>query len=661
MNQDDPALVWTPSARATDEASITAFTRFASSRSGLAADAPYEELRRWSVEDATGFWNAVTEFCELAWDTPPAAVTDDAPMPGTRWFPGGRLNYAAQVFRTRRTGPAIVGHDETGISRTLSWTELEAQVAGLAATLDGLGVRAGDRVVGYLSDCPEAIVAFLAAASLGAVWAGCGTDLTGEAARARLAQLDPTCLIAASGHHHRGRWVERTQDVLDLREGLTSLRTTVLVGEGHFTDGTTLEWAHAISSPARQAVPLPVPAEHPLWVLFTSGTTGPPKGIVHSHAGVVVEHLKTLSLHLDIGPGDQFFWYTTLNWMMWNLRVGGLLRGATVHCFDGAPVARALWEVAERGRITHLGVSPGYLSGSRDAGLRPAADFDLAALRVVGCTGSVLTAALHRWAAVELGPEVLVGSTTGGTDVVSGFAGFAPTVPIRAGEIAVRCLAVDLHAWSPEREQLTDRVGELVVTSPMPSMPLGFWDDQDGSRYRDAYFTHFPGVWRHGDWITVTDRGSVIVHGRSDATLNRRGIRMGSADICQAAEDLPEVVEALVVGIEEPGGGYWMPMFVTLPDGRHLDEHLATAIRAAVRDRISPRHVPDEVIKAPGIPHTRTGKKLEVPVKNILRGSGFDRAVQTDTVDRPELLEFYREIGARRRLKQAQEDERPSL
>lgn len=645
VNDAEPAQVWTPSAQAIDEATITAFARFADGRGGPAPDAPYEQLWQWSVEEPAAFWCAVAEFCEIAWDTPPDAITDGRPLPETHWFPGGRLNYAAQVFRTPRTGAAVVGHDESGIRQTLSWAALEEQVAGLAATLAGLGVRAGDRVVGYLPDRPEAIVAFLATASLGAVWASCGTDLAGDAARARLAQLAPTVLVAASGHHHRGRWVDRVGDVVALRKGLTSLRATVLVGDGHRADG--IEWDQAVSSSGSQVAPVPVPAEHPLWVLFTSGTTGPPKGIVHSHAGVVVEHLKTLSLHLDIGSGDQFFWYTTLNWMMWNLRVSGLLRGATVHCFDGAPAARALWQVAECGRVTHLGLSPGYLNASRDAGLHPAADFDLTALRVVGCTGSVLTAGVHAWAAAELGPEVLVGSTTGGTDVVSGFAGSVPTVPIRAGEIAVRCLGVDLHAWSPEREPLIDEVGELVVTSPMPSMPIGFWGDADGSRYRSTYFEEFLGVWRHGDWVTVTGRGSVIVHGRSDATLNRHGIRMGSADICQAAEDLPEIAEALVVGIEEDDGGYWMPMFVTLTDGRRLDEDLATTVRAAVRDRVSPRHVPDEVIHAPGIPHTRTGKKLEVPIKNILRG--FTGAVQEDAVDRPDLLEFYRETGERRR------------
>lgn len=629
------------------EPQITAFARLAEAHGGPGATASYEELWRWSVEDTSGFWNAVSDFCALAWETEPEAVTDGAPMPGTGWFPGGRINYVSQVFAAPRTGSAVVGHDETGINQILSWSELQEQVGALAATMADLGVTAGDRVVGYLPDRPEAIVAFLAAASLGAVWAGCGVDLAGEAALARLSQLAPTCLIAAAGYHHRGRWIDRTADVAGVREGLPSLRATVLVGQGHTATDCTVEWEAAVSSSGPQRVPVAMPSDHPLWVLFSSGTTGPPKGILHGHAGVVIEHLKTLRLHFDMSPGDQFFWYTTLNWMMWNLRLGGLLCGVTVHCFDGAPTPHALWQVAERGRITHLGVSPGYLSASRDAGLHPTADFDLSSLQMLGCTGSVLTAAVHQWVADELGPEVTVSSSTGGTDVVSGFAGGVPTVPGRAGEITARWLGVDMHAWSADREPLIDEVGELVVTSPMPSMPVEFWSDPDGARYRSAYFEEFPGVWRHGDWVTVTERGSVVVHGRSDATLNRHGIRMGSADICQAAEDLPEVTEALVVGVEEPEGGYWMPMFVTLSEGNHLDEELAATIQAAVRDKVSPRHVPDEVIEAPGIPHTLTGKKLEVPVKNILRG--MTAAADVSAIDQPDLLTFYQQVGDDRR------------
>lgn len=638
----------------TPEPLITAFARAARKHGAPGPAAAYEELWRWSVEDTVGFWTAVDEFCGVAWETRPGAVSDGAPMPDTRWFPGGRLNYVDQVFAVPRTGPAVVGHDEQGITQTLTWADLERQVAALAGSLVDAGVRAGDRVVGYLPDRPEAVVAFLATASLGAVWAGCGTDLAGEAALARTRQLDPTCLVAAAGYHHRGRWVDRTADVEVLRTGLPGVRVTVLVGDGHPARDGCLPWDAAVDHAEPVRAPVAVPSEHPLWVLFTSGTTGPPKGIVHGHAGVVVEHLKTLRLFFDLRPGDQFFWYTTLNWMMWNLRLGGLLCGATVHCFDGAPTPRALWEVAERGRITHLGVSPGYLSASRDAGVRPSTDVDLGALRVLGCTGSVLTTAVHQWVADDLGPQVRVSPTTGGTDVVTGFAGGVPTVPDHPGEISARWLGVDLQAWSAGRDELVDEVGELVVATPMPSMPVAFWDDPDGSRLRSTYFEDFPGVWRHGDWVTVTSRGAVVVHGRSDATLNRHGIRMGSADICQAAEELPEVVEALVVGIDEPDGGYWMPMFVTLAEGRLLDDHLAATITTAVRDKVSPRHVPDEVVQVPGIPHTLTGKKLEVPIKKIL--VGMDPVAQVGAVDRPDLLHVFQQLGETRRATRTTRD-----
>jgi len=640
-------IVWSPSQGMVRDAALTQFRRFAVAEHGAPQGGDYEELWRWSIERPEGFWSAVSEFCDVKWDVPPHSLTDGRPMPYTGWFPDARLNYVAQVFAHPRTGVAVVGHDERGGRRELTWEALEDQVSALAATLAYAGVEAGDRVVGYLSDRPEAIVAFLAAASLGAIWAGCGTDLSAEAAASRLSQLEPVVLVAAMGHHHRGEWRDRTADVQRLHRSIPSLRLRIEIDEEAVSPAPdVLRWADAIGGASRQR-PVSLAADHPLWVVFTSGTTGPPKGIVHSHAGVVVEHLKTLAFHLELHDGDQFFWYTTLNWMMWNLRVSGLLRGATVHCFDGTPTPTALWKIAARGRITHLGVSPGYLAATRSAGVRPAVEVDGAPLRFLGCTGSVLTEDVHRWIVDEFDGHVQVSSTTGGTDVVTGFAGSVCTQPVRAGEIAVRCLGVDLQAWSTDGHPVVGEIGELVITRPMPSMPVAFWNDPDGRRYREAYFDAFPDVWRHGDWITLTEYGSVIVHGRSDATLNRHGIRMGSADICEAAEHLSAVSEALVVGIEEPGGGYWMPMFVTLAPGHRLDDALADRIKAAVRERVSARHVPDDVIAVPGIPHTHTGKKLEVPVKNILLGRAG--AVQYDAVDRPELLEHFRRVGAERR------------
>lgn len=643
----DPALhvAWDPSHGPADPV-ISDFSRFAVDRGAPGPDAPYDDLWRWSVDNMEDFWLAVADFFDVPWHRRPDAATDGAAMPSTRWFPGGRINYVDQVFHGDRQGVAVVGHDEDGGRTELTWQALRAQVAGLAATLADRGVRPGDRVVAYLPDRVEAIVAFLATASIGAVWAGCGTDLAADAALARLRQLDPVVLVVAAGHHHRGRWVDRTRQARLLRDGMPSVSTTVLVGD-HGTPGADeVSWQEAVApdSPLRTE---PVAADHPLWCLFSSGTSGVPKGIVHSHGGVVVEHLKTAGLHLDLRTGDQFLWYTTLNWMMWNLRLAGLLRGATVHCFDGAPSPHAIWGLAERGGLTHLGVSPGLLSATRDAGLDPAATFDLSSLRFLGSTGSVLTESVHEWATDALGAHVLVASTTGGTDVVSGFAGAVLTAPVRPGEIAVRCLGVDLQAWSPSGAPLVDAVGELVVASPMPSMPIRFWDDPDGARYRAAYFDHYPGVWRHGDWITLTRRGSIIVHGRSDATLNRHGIRMGSADICDAVERLPDVAEAMVVGVDEPDGGYWMPLFVALAGGQDLTDALRQTILDRVRDAVSPRHVPDDVIAVPGIPHTHTGKKIEIPVKNILLGR--TDAAQPESIDRPELLAVFERLGRDRR------------
>jgi acetoacetyl-CoA synthetase len=624
----------------------------ASARHGAPAGS-YPELWRWSAANPDRFWRAVWEYFDIPAAVGPGAGDDailaDATMPGARWFPGVRLNYVDQVLRhATRNGPAIIGVEEDGTRTTIGWCELPGRVGALAAELRRLGVGPGDGVVAYLPDIAEATVAFLATAAVGAVWSSCGQDYAPQGAATRLGQLNPKVLFSAAGYRHGGRWIDKSADTGDLLALLSPPGT--VAPQLIMLDGD--DYRAVVAQPVAPAV-TPVDFDHPLWVLFTSGTTGRPKGIAHGHGGVILEHLKAAVLHANLGPEDVLFWQTALSWMMWNFRVGGLLCGATVVSYSGNPLypdADRLWRLVAEEAVTYFGTSPGHLQACRKAGLHPGAQHDLSRLRAVGSTGSPLPADLFEWVKAEVGGHVEVSSISGGTDVVSAFAGGTAGVPAQPGELATRYLGVDLRSWSPSRQSLVGEVGELVITAPMPSMPIGFWDDPDGSRYRAAYFEHVwadgaaPGVWRHGDWVTVTDRGSLVIHGRSDATLNRNGIRMGSADIYEVVEGLDAVTEAFVVGVDGPGGAYWMPLFVVLADGRALDEALAEEIRTAIRTRLSPRHVPDEIVAAPGIPHTRTGKKLEVPVTAILAGRS-EVSLDPRAIDRPELIDWYRTLG----------------
>ena len=492
-------------------------------------------------------------------------------------------------------------------------------------------MTAGDRVVGYLPNIPEAVVAFLASASIGAIWSACGQDYSAKAALDRLGQLEPVVLVTADGYRYGGKTHDKRDDVAALQAGLPTLRATVLASE------LTAEGADELET-------VPVDFDHPLWILFSSGTTGLPKGIMHGHGGVVLEHLKAIALQADIGADDTFFWYTSPSWMMWNFQVAGLLVGATIVCYDGSPnhpKPDALWDIAGRIGATVLGTSPGYVLGCAKAGAVPRTEHDLSALRTVGITGSSLPPSSSLWLRDNVGERVQVASISGGTDVVSAFIGGVRTVPVWPGELSAPYLGVAMDAWDESGKPVRGEVGELVITKPMPSMPVSFWNDADGSRYRSAYFEMFPGVWRHGDWITITGHDSIIVHGRSDSTLNRHGIRMGSADIYQAVERLPEIAEALVIGAEQSDGGYWMPLFVVLADDAELTDELRERIKRTIRDEVSPRHVPDEIIVAPGVPHTRTGKKLEVPIKKLFQGADPARIVEKSAVDDPALLDWY--------------------
>ncbi|WP_018178462.1 acetoacetate--CoA ligase [Jongsikchunia kroppenstedtii] len=625
----------------------------------------YGELWQWSVDRPAEFWRALWEFYDLralggtAVGPDDADIVDDVPMPGTGWFRGAAVNYVDQVLRhvdERPDAVAVVSISEDGGRRTLTWAQLRDQVASLSEVLRERGVRQGDTVAAYLPDIGEAVVAFLASAAIGAIWSGCGQDYAPEGAAGRFAQLEPTVLFCADGYRYGGKDIDKRADSAALASLLPSLSTVVSIGAPVGVSGE-LDFADCVGRDSAQLRYDPVDFAHPLWVLFSSGTTGKPKGIVHGHGGVIVEHLKQAGLHADIGPDDVFFWQTALSWMMWNYQLAGLLVGAQIVCYSGHPLypdADRLWQILESERVTFFGTSPGQLQASRKAGLRPGVDHDLSALRTLGSTGSTLAADLFGWVDDNVRQGIPVSSVSGGTDVVSAFAGGSPGVPVVAGELSCRYLGVALESWSPEGDPLVDEVGEMVITTPMPSMPVKFWNDPNGKRYRSAYFDHEwvdgprPHIWRHGDWVTVTDRGSLIIHGRSDATLNRNGIRMGSADIYEVVEGIEQIAEAFVLGVDGPDGAYWMPLFVTLVPGADLDDDLVARIRHDVRTKLSPRHVPDEVVAAPGIPHTRTGKKLEVPVTAMLAGRS-DVAIDPRAVDDVDLLDWYREQGVRHR------------
>ncbi len=645
----DVAPQWEPTLSGIANARITDFAAFVQRRGG-AQPVDYPTLWQWSIDNVDEFWKSVWAYFEIGSPEPEVALANGE-MPGAVWFPGTQLNYVDQIRRNARADrPAIVYSSEDGVDTELSWAELLRQTAALAATLRDLGVGIGDRVAGYLPNIPEAVVAFLATASIGAAWSACGQDYSAPAALTRLGQLEPSVLIAADGYRFGGKSHDRRDEVAQLRAGMPSVHTTIVVSRLESAIAGTLEWSTATSG-EHELSPVPVDFDHPLWIVFSSGTTGLPKGIVHGHGGVVLEHLKAIALHSDIGAEDTFFWYTSPSWMMWNFQVAGLLVGATIVCYDGNPAfprPDALWQIAARLRVTVLGTSPGYVLACVKAGAVPRIDHDLGALRTVGITGSTLPPSSSIWLRDNVGERVQVASISGGTDVVSAFIGGVPTVAVWPGELSVPFLGVALDAYDDNGKAVRGEVGELVITTPMPSMPIRFWNDPDGHRYHDAYFDTYPGVWRHGDWITITERGSIVVHGRSDSTLNRNGIRMGSADIYQAVEGLPEITEALVIGAEQPDGGYWMPLFVVLADGVELDAALVDRIKSTIREQASPRHVPDEIIAAPGIPHTRTGKKLEVPLKRIFQGADASCILDRNAVDAPELIDWYAAQGQRK-------------
>ncbi|MBQ1025885.1 acetoacetate--CoA ligase [Micromonospora sp. C95] len=650
-------VLWTPPADVLQRSRIGAYLRWLAEHRGLTF-ADYDALWRWSVTDLDAFWQSIWDHFGVVAHTPPIATLTDRNMPGTRWFPGATLNYAENVLRMPgRTDdePVVVAHGQTRPPATLTAGQLREQVRRVAAGLRRLGVTTGDRVAGYAPNIPETYVLMLATASLGAVFSSCAPEFGTRSVTDRWQQIEPKILVAVDGYRYGDKPVDRRAEVAAIRAALPSLRHTVSIPyldpDGPPAAGA-LAWSELAAETDEPLAFTPVPFDHPLYVLYSSGTTGLPKPIVHGHGGILLEHLKMLALHHDLGPADRFFWFTTTGWMMWNFLVSGPAVGAAIVLFDGNPGhpdLGALWRLAEQTGTTYFGTSAPFLLACRKAGLVPREIADLSALRGLGSTGAPLPAEGFTWVYDTVGGGLQLQSLSGGTDVCTGFVGGVPLLPVHAGEIACRALGAKVEARSPDGTPVIGELGELVITEPMPSMPVGFWNDPDGARYREAYFDVYPGVWRHGDWITINSRGGCVITGRSDATLNRGGVRLGTAEFYSVVEGLDEVVDSVVVHLEDDEGGAGeLLLFVVLAEGVTLDDELRRKISRELRTALSPRHVPDEIHQVRAVPRTLSAKKLEVPVKKILTGTPVDQAAAKGALANPDSLTAFATLARHR-------------
>ncbi|GAA1445147.1 acetoacetate--CoA ligase [Nocardiopsis tropica] len=656
-----PRVLWEPDEARTESSNIVAFARWASENKGVrafggeegspAASFDYDSLWRWSVTDVDGFWEAVWEYYGVRSETPYERVLAERAMPGASWFPGATLNYARHVFEGRDDARVAIRHatELRGLGEW-TWGELRRRTAAIAAGLRGLGVGPGDRVVAYLPNLPETVAAFYAVASLGAVWSSCSPDFGVRSVIDRFAQIEPKVLLAVDGYRYGGKDFDRRPVVDELRAALPTAEHTVLLDHlapGAPLDGT-MSWGQLEESGAGAELEFaPVPFDHPLWVLYSSGTTGLPKAIVHGHGGILLEQLKNLHLHLDAREDDRVFWFTTTGWMMWNFLVSVLLTPASIVLYDGSPAAPdmgALWDLAADAGVTVFGTSAGFLASSMKEGVHPREGRDLSRLKAIGSTGSPLSPEAFSWVYDEFGADLWLFSTSGGTDVCSCLVGGTPTLPVYEGEIQSRALGMAVASWDPEGRELTGEVGELVVTQPAPSMPVFFWGDEGGERLRDSYFSVYPGIWRHGDWIEITDRGTAIIYGRSDSTINRGGVRMGTSEIYRAVLALDDVVDALVVDVPQKDGSSRIELFTVLREGADLEGDLPGEIARRIRTDCSPRHVPDRVRAIAAVPRTLSGKVLEVPVKRILMGEDPEKVASRDSLANPEALDRFSEL-----------------
>ena len=641
-------ILWQPSAHDIKKSRLTEYRHWLTGHHNLEFP-DYESLWQWSVDYPEIFWETIVIFFNVKMHSPYSSVMSGGPMPETVWFDGATLNYAEHIFLGMKDQSiAMLFASESGQERSISVTEMWKEVSKLRAYFQQQGVKAGDRIAGYLPNIPEATYAFLATASLGAVWSCCSQDFGVSSVVDRFAQIKPVLFIAADGYYYNGKTHVRMSEIDAIRQSLPELKDTLVinyVGHAVTNSDPAITLYHQLKE-ADALIPVfePVPFDHPLWILYSSGTTGAPKAITHSHGGCLLEHLKYLAFHNDVHTGEKFFWYTTTGWMMWNFLQGSMLLGATIVLYDGSPGypdLDRLWKLSEQWSIHHFGTSAPYLVACMKEGLEPGKKYDLKGLRSIGSTGSPLPPEAFQWVYKDIHPGIWLCSMSGGTDVCTAFVGGVIEKNVIKGEIQARGLGCALYAFNENNEPVADVVGEMVITKPMPSMPIYFWNDPDKKKYRSSYFEDIPGVWRHGDWVKITKQGGVIIYGRSDATLNRQGIRIGTAEIYRVLNEIPQIEDGLIVNLELEGGRHYMPLFIKLKGDTRLEDSLIRTIASALKTKCSPRHVPDDIFQVDDIPYTISGKKMEAPVKKILMGMSTESSLSRDAMRNPESLVYF--------------------
>ena len=655
---NEGTLLWEPSEEVRQEANLTAYMAWLDDHYGLSFSS-YRDLWQWSTSEIGEFWKSIWEYFDVKASEQPTEILAERSMPGSEWFRGARLNYAENVFaKMKSDGPAVLYQAEDGPLVEIGRDDLYGQTRALTQALRRLGVQRGDRVVAYMPNVPETIVGLLATASLGAIWSSCSPDFGARSVLDRFRQIEPRVLLACDGYRYNGKAFNRLQVVEALQASMPTLEKTILmplVGDGEAAAELqdTILWEEVLDEDDASSVLTfeQVSFDAPLWVLYSSGTTGLPKPIVHGHGGIILEHAKETALHMDLKPPDRFYWYTSTGWMMWNYLVGGMLTGCSIVLYNGSPGHPNLyvqWELAADAGITYFGTSAAFIHTCMQEEIAPNEKYDLTHIRAVGSTGSPLSPAGFEWVYENVNGDLALESFSGGTDLCTGFLGGVRTRPIYAGEIQHASLGASVSAFDEEGEPVIDEVGELVITEPMPSMPLFFWNDEGNRRYRQSYFQMYPGVWRHGDWIKINERGGCVIYGRSDATINRYGVRMGTSEIYQTVESLQDVVDSLAVDLEGLEGESYLPLFVVLREGAELDDELRVQIRQALRQELSPRHVPDEIIAVDEIPYTLSGKKMELPVRRVLQGEPLKEAANPGAMRNPGAIDFFASFAEKR-------------